>query len=96
MTAHRLVRLSAVTLMFASLGALTGCTLPFQEPKPAATVNLERAGRLLTQFDTKQALPMGLQHARWLRRRTEQPAPADPLGHRDGQSGAMPAVVRRD
>ena len=60
MTAYRLARLSAVTLMLASLGALSGCTLPFQDPEPAEpTMNLERAGRMLTQSDTNQALPMG-------------------------------------
>lgn len=59
MNAHRLVRVSAVALTLASLAWLTGCALPFQDPKPATTVNLERAGRLLSQLDTKQALPTG-------------------------------------
>jgi len=61
MHAQRLGRLSAAALMIAGLGALTGCELnPFEPAAPEApSVNLERAGRMLGEADTKRLVPAG-------------------------------------
>lgn len=61
MHVHRLGRLSAATLMIASLGALTGCELnPFSDTaSEQPTVNLVRAGRMLGQADVKRLVPTG-------------------------------------
>lgn len=58
MQARRRTRVLAALLVVATAGLTAGCELRFgDEAPPAPTVNLERAGRLLTQAETKAAIP---------------------------------------
>ncbi len=61
MIQHRHVRLGLATLMAAGAGALSGCSFdPYKDDSPEGLkVNLLRAGRMLSEAETKLAVPSG-------------------------------------